>query len=216
MAHSVPTRVGGFGGVDGLVSYLTSESVACLVDATHPFAQQISQNAQAAAGRTGTRLIALRRPPWTRQRGDRWVEVPDATAAVEALGDTPKRVFVTIGRQGLAALLQAPQHRYWIRTVDPVVPPLDLPHARYIVERGPFAEELERATLSTNAIEILMAKNSGGAATYGKIAAARALGVPVVLIERAAERNPPPATESVEGLVRHVVEALGLGIERRV
>ena len=216
LAHSVPTRVGGFGGVDGLVRYLTDERVACLVDATHPFAEQISHNAQAAAHRSGIRLIALHRPPWTRQRGDRWMEVPNVAAAVAALGATPKRVFVTIGRQGLAALLQSPQHHYWIRTVDPLVPALDLPHARYIVERGPFAEELERATLCANAIEILMAKNSGGAATYGKIAAARALALPVVLIQRAAGAGDPSAADSVEGLLDHVVAALEPGIERGV
>jgi len=216
LAQLVPTRFGGFGGVDGLASYLTSERVACLVDATHPFARQISEHARAAASRTGIKLIALRRPAWTRQAGDEWMEVPDVASAVEALGSTPKRVFVTIGRQGLAALLQAPWHHYWIRSVDPVVPVLDIPHARYIVERGPFAEDLERATLSANAIEILMAKNSGGAATYGKIAAARALAVPVVLIQRATEGEASSAAVSVDGLVHHVIDALGLGIDRGV
>jgi precorrin-6A/cobalt-precorrin-6A reductase len=216
LPQSVPTRVGGFGGVGGLVHYLRQDHVTCLVDATHPFAQQISHNAHQAADRTGTTLIALQRAPWTAEPGDRWTRVADAAAAVDALGPNPRRVFVTIGRQGLAALLTAPQHRYWIRTVDPVMPPLDLPHAHYLVERGPFAEQSEHAMLSANRIEMLIAKNSGGAATYGKIAAARALGIQVVLIERAPARNAVLAANSVDGLFDHVVAALAPGIERGV
>jgi precorrin-6A/cobalt-precorrin-6A reductase len=210
------TRSGGFGGIEGLMRYLTEERVACLVDATHPFAIQISDHARIAAERTATKLIALHRPPWVRQAGDQWTEVANIAEAVDALGARPRRVFVTIGRQGLAELRRAPQHHYWIRTVDPVEPPLALPYARYIIERGPFAQPAEEATLRANAIETIMAKNSGGPATYGKIAAARTLSLPVILIRRAPQAGPVLAVESVEAAAHHALEALALGIDRGV
>jgi precorrin-6A/cobalt-precorrin-6A reductase len=214
--HGMITRSGGFGGVEGLMRYLKGERVACLVDATHPFATQISEHARIAAERTATKLIALHRPPWVRQAGDQWTEVANTADAVDALGARSLRVFITIGRQGLAELRRAPQHHYWIRTVDPVEPPLPLPHVRYIVARGPFAQPAEEATLRTHAIETLVAKNSGGPATYGKIAAARKLSLPVILIRRAAQAGPVLAVESVEAAARHALEALALDIERGV
>jgi precorrin-6A/cobalt-precorrin-6A reductase len=211
----VPTRSGGFGGVDGLVRYIVDAKIACLIDATHPFAGQISRNARDAAQRTRTPMVVLSRPAWRRQQGDLWTEVADMESAVDALGDAPRRVFVTSGRQGLAALLRAPQHHYWIRTVDKVEPPLNVPHAQYIVGVGPFSEESERAILVSNGIDVIVAKNSGGAATYAKIVAARALHLPVVLIQRK-ESAVSGAVGDVDTALHQVLSALGLGIERGV
>jgi precorrin-6A/cobalt-precorrin-6A reductase len=140
-----------------------------------------------AARQTDTPLIALRRPPWRAVAGDRWTEVADAVDAVRTLGPAPRGVFLALGRQEIAAFASAPQHHYLIRSVDPVQPPLPVPHARYIEERGPFGEEEERALLVGHAIEVVVSKNSGGDATYGKIAAARILGIPVLLIRRPAD-----------------------------
>jgi precorrin-6A/cobalt-precorrin-6A reductase len=192
LTQPVPTRSGGFGGVEGMVEFLRAKRVEVLIDATHPYAARISANAARAAQRTGTPLIAVRRPPWTAVTGDRWTEVADSRAAVRAIGATARRVFLALGRQDLEAFAAAPQHHYLVRSVEPVT--LCVPSACYITARGPFEEAAELDLLRSNAIEVVVAKNSGGAATYGKMAAARALGIPVLLLQRPAN----PGGESVE------------------
>jgi precorrin-6A/cobalt-precorrin-6A reductase len=199
--QAVPVRGGGFGGADGLADYLKRERVDVLIDATHPYASVISANAVAAARAANVFLIALERRAWTPVAGDRWTEVEGVPAAVAALGHTARRVFVTLGRNELVPLQDAPQHFYLIRSVDPIEPPLALPHAQYVTARGPFAESGERALITAHRIEIIVAKNSGGGATYGKIAAARALGIAVILLRR------PPAPDGPT--VHSVDEVLG-------
>lgn len=180
----VPVRVGGFGGPEGLAAYLKQKGITVLIDATHPYAARISANAAVAAKHTGVPLMALRRTPWKRRPGDRWTEVNDVAQAVAALGEMPRKVFLTLGRQELLPFEAASQHRYLIRSVDPVEPALDVPHAIYLTSRGPFAEADEARLLKEHAIEAIVAKNSGGPASYGKIAAARSLGIEVILIRR--------------------------------
>jgi precorrin-6A/cobalt-precorrin-6A reductase len=193
-AQPVPVRVGGFGGDKGLAGYLRDERIDLLIDATHPYAVRISSNAVRAAQRAGVRLLALRRPPWRPVAGDRWIAVADIEEAVRVLESAPRRVFLALGRKEIGAFAQAPQHRYLIRSVDPVETKLAVPQASYLVDRGPFSEDEERALLAAHAIEFVVAKNSGGTASYGKIAAARALGISVVLLDR----PPLPAVEAVE------------------
>ncbi len=183
-AQDVPVRTGGFGGACGLAHYLKTNGIAILIDATHPYAAQISMNAARAAEEANIPLLALRRPAWTPVRGDNWVEVEDVAGAVQALGDAPRRVFLALGRKELAPFEAAPHHYYLIRSVDPPEAALALPQAMYIAQRGPFVESEERALLVRHAIEIIVARNSGGDAAYGKIAAARALGLPVVMVRR--------------------------------
>ncbi|MFN7103411.1 MAG: cobalt-precorrin-6A reductase [Pseudorhizobium sp.] len=205
--HAVPLRVGGFGGAEGLAEYLRVNGIAMLIDATHPYAAQISANAAAAARLSGVPLLALRRAPWRRQEGDRWHAVASVAEAVAVLGDTPRRVFLTLGRQELLPFEGAPQHDYLIRSVDPVEPPLNVPHAAYITDRGPFEEAQERALLSGHGTEVIVAKNSGGPASYGKIAAARALGIDVVLIQRP-ELPDVEAVGSVDDMIDRLAHAL--------
>jgi precorrin-6A/cobalt-precorrin-6A reductase len=185
-SQPVPVISGGFGGAKGLADYLIDQEVDLLVDATHPFAARMSENAAVAARRTGVPLLALRRPAWQREDGDRWIPVRDAGEAVAALGKTPRRVFLTLGRQEIAPFETATQHFYLVRSVDPVEPPLALPNAHYLLSRGPFAEADERALLEEWRIDIVVSKNSGGEATYGKIAAARVLGLDMIILERPA------------------------------
>ena len=180
----VPVRSGGFGGAAGLADYLQREHVDVLIDATHPYAGGISANAWAAAQMSSVRFVAVHRPPWIAVAGDRWTEVENVRGAVRALGATPRRVLVALGRNEIAPLVEAPQHFYLIRSVDPVDPPLRLPHATYVTGRGPFVEADETALMRTHGIEAVIAKNSGGGATYGKIAAARALGIEVIMLRR--------------------------------
>ncbi|TPK86469.1 cobalt-precorrin-6A reductase [Mesorhizobium sp. B2-4-17] len=208
VAQGVPVRSGGFGGADGLAAYLTDRSIGLLIDATHPYAARISANAAQAARITGVPILALRRPGWEPVQGDRWIEVDTVGAAVQALGDTPRRVFLALGRQEVAAFEAASQHRYLIRSVDPIEPKLAVPDADYLLARGPFREPDERALLSERRIEIVVSKNSGGAATYGKIAAARALGIEVIMVRRPALPEVPSAktVEALAAMVDHFVE----------
>lgn len=180
----VPVRIGGFGGADGLARYLSAEGIDVLIDATHPYAAVISANAARAAQSAAVPLLALRRPPWLAVAGDRWIEVADVPAAVGALGNASRRVFLALGRNELAPFAQAPQHHYLVRSVDPVDPPLSVPHAAYVTGRGPFTEADDCALLRARGIEVVVAKNSGGPATYGKIVAARTLGLAVIMPSR--------------------------------
>ncbi len=201
----VPVRIGGFGGVEGLAAFLREESIDLLIDATHPFAANISRNAAEAAALTGTNIMALRRPAWSRQKGDHWQEVTDIPAAVEALDIAPRRVFLTLGRQELLPFEAMPQHSYLVRSVDPVEPPLKVPNASYITARGPFSEPDEIQLLEQHGIDLIVSKNSGGISSMGKIDAARRLGIEVIVIERPRLPDVPSArsVEELADMVRH-------------
>jgi precorrin-6A/cobalt-precorrin-6A reductase len=205
-AQPVPVRSGGFGGAEGLAAYLKTERIDALIDATHPYAAIIAANAAQAARAAGVPLLALRRPAWVAVAGDRWIEAADASAAMQALGDAPRRVFLALGRNDIAPFVAAPQHHYLVRSVDPVEPPLRVPHASYVIGRGPFAQADDRALLAAHRIEIVVCKNSGGDATYGKIAAARALGIGVVMLRRPA-LPAVPAVETVADAVAWIDHA---------
>lgn len=199
----VPVRVGGFGGSDGLAAYLGAQKIDVLIDATHPYAAVMSAHAAEAAARSNVRLLALRRRPWTAIAGDRWDEVDTINDAVLALGPAPRRAFLTVGRRDIDAFAAAPQHSYLIRSVDPIDPPLRVPHATYVTARGPFSEADDRELMTKQQIDVVVAKNSGGDATYGKIAAARSLGIRVVMLRRPVL----PAVAAVE-TVQEAVEWL--------
>lgn len=184
MGQPIHMRVGGFGGVEGLVAYLTDQSITHVIDATHPFAAQMSANAVAACTTTGTPLIALERAPWTPGEGDRWTHVPDIPGAVATLDVPPQRVFLAIGRQHLEPFAAQPQHHYLLRLVDPPTGPLPLPQVQVSVARGPFDVAGDTAMLEAHGTQVVVAKNAGGKGAVAKIAAARALGLPVVMIDR--------------------------------
>lgn len=198
MAQALPTRVGGFGGVEGLKRYLTQERITHVIDATHPFAAQMSANARAACAALELPLIVYARAPWRRAPGDQWIEVADNAAAAQALGAVPRRVFLTIGRQGVADFRAATQHAYLLRVIEPPDARDLPPDCEVIVARGPFTREDEIGLMRERRIEIVVSKNSGGALTYAKIEAARELGLPVVMIA-------PPAREGV--VVAHDLDA---------
>lgn len=211
----VPVRVGGFGGREGLADYLRREGIDALIDATHPYAAVISANALAAARDAAVPVVVLRRPPWTAVAGDCWTLVDGVADAIAALGEAPRCVLVTLGRGELDPLVAAPQHHYLIRSVDPVEPPLAVPHAKYLTGRGPFAEADERALLTAHGIECIIAKNSGGTATYGKIAAARALGLSVIMLRRPTVPA-AAAVDSVEDALAWLDHALAPAAARGV
>lgn len=200
-AQPIPTRIGGFGGVEGLAAYLRDHAIEALVDATHPFAARISRNAAEAARATGTPIVAFVRSAWTRERGDDWREVETLDAAASAIGEAPRRVLLTSGRLGLESFTVAPQHHYVIRTIDPPEPDVlaRLPDHVLLFDRGPFDLAAERALMERERIEVVVTKNSGGAATRPKIVAARELGLPVV-IQQPPTRPDVPRVHDLDGV----------------
>lgn len=191
-AQPLPVRVGGFGGVAGLVAHLRAEGITHLVDATHPFAATMSAHAVAAAHRVGIAHAALTRAPWTPVPGDRWTTVPDMAAAVAALDGPPQRIMLALGRMHVEDFAAQPQHHYLLRFVDApdAVPPL--PDHALIVDRGPFTVANDTSLLRDHRIDLIVAKNAGGTGAAAKLNAARALGLRVLMIDR------PPLPERQE------------------
>jgi precorrin-6A/cobalt-precorrin-6A reductase len=177
-------RVGGFGGEAGLVEYLQSEHIDFIIDATHPFAAQISWHVAGAATKLGIPRVMLLRPAWTRLPEDNWIEVESIEAAVQAIPASAERIFVTIGRQQLAPFAVLTDRWCLMRSIDPPNPNILLPPGQLLLDRGPFSLEQERELLSKYQIQAIVSKNSGGDATYAKIIAAREWGLPVVIVQR--------------------------------
>ena len=200
LGHALPTRIGGFGGAAGLADFLRSERITHVIDATHPFAAEMSRHAVEACHLAAVPLVALERAPWIRGEGDRWIDVADISGAVSALPEQRARVFLAIGRQHIAPFAAKPQHAYTLRFVDAPDGALPLPDAEIIVSRGPFTRDGDRALMAGRGIQWLVARNSGGTGARAKIDAARELGLPVIMIARPAlpER---PWVENIEGVL---------------
>lgn len=184
-------RVGGFGGPAGLAAWLRAEGVTAVVDATHPFAERISTSAATAARLAGVPILLLRRPGWTAGPGDDWRSVADLAEAAAMLPDLGERVFLTTGRQELAAFAGS---RLWflVRCVDPPDPPTPA-WMTLLLSRGPYTVDGERTLMRTHRVDVLVTKDSGGELTVAKLTAARELGLPVVVVRRPA----PPDVPSV-------------------
>lgn len=215
-------RVGGFGGVVGLVEYLQHQKIDVLIDATHPFANHISWNAAAAATEAGIPRLLVNRPPWEKQPGDIWIEVENNTEAAAVLENQAlenqaesqlfkhqtKRVFLTIGRQEISAFSHLQEMWFLMRMIDPPNADVVIPPGLMLFDRGPFNLEDEREILTKYNIDTIVSKNSGGNATYPKIIAAREMGIKVVMVKR------PPIPEGeqvadVESAVKWLLEKVG-------
>ena len=203
-------RIGGFGGAAGLADWLRAERVDALVDATHPFAEVMSHNAARAAADTGVPLLALRRPGWAAVDGDRWHPVGSLAEAAAALPALGRRVFLSTGRQGLAAFAHLDELHFLARSVDAPEAPLPA-HCEVLLDRGPFTLDGERAVLREHRIDVLVTKDSGGAATAPKLTAARELGLPVVIVRRPAPPAGVRVAEDVAAAVSWVTGAPGDG-----
>lgn len=176
-------RIGGFGGAAGLAAWLTAQEVSAVIDATHPFAEGISGNAVIASRQSGVPLLRVARPPWHPVDGDSWHEAGSLAEAAGLLPGLGRRVFLTTGRQGLATFAPVAQAWFLIRCVDPPAGPLPPAH-KVILARGPYDTAAERDLMREHRIDVLVTKNSGGELTAGKLAAARELGVEVIMIRR--------------------------------
>ncbi|OLP07235.1 precorrin-6x reductase [Rhodoferax antarcticus ANT.BR] len=205
LAQPLPTRVGGFGGVEGLCTWLAQQRITHVVDATHPFAAQMSCNAVAACATTGTPLLALERPAWQAQPGDRWQLVLDMVGAARALPEAPARIFLAIGRQHVAPFLDSTNHWFLLRLVDACVA-LPAQRGHIVLARGPFNEAADTALLRAHRITHVVAKNSGGSGAEAKLRAARALGLRVILIQRPSI-PPRPSVSHVDAVLRWLAGA---------
>lgn len=182
-------RVGGFGGVTGLADYLRQTNIDLLIDATHPFATQISWNAATAATTVGIPRLMLIRPPWEKVTGDRWIEVDSTQAAAVYLENQSHRVFLTVGRQELATFAHLKEIWFLMRMIDPPASDSLVPPGVIVCDRGPFSLHNEKEIITHHNIDTIVSKNSGCDATYAKIIAARELGLKVVMVKRPA--TPP-------------------------
>jgi precorrin-6A/cobalt-precorrin-6A reductase len=177
-------RVGGFGGVEGLRAYLQENAISLIVNATHPFAAAISANALSAHQKSGVPLLRLLRPAWRKEADDTWIAAPTIPRAAAICRWLGKRVLLSVGSQEIAAFADLPRAHFIVRMVDPPAAPLPLISAEVIVAKGPFAQIDELRLLLEHEIDLIVTKNSGGAATFAKIAAARELAIPIVMIDR--------------------------------
>ncbi len=178
------SRIGGFGGADGLRDYLVRENFSALIDATHPFAQKISQNAQKAALAAKIPLLRIERPPWRAGKGDDWRPVADMQAAAKAIPQLQGRVFLTIGRTRLAPFAARDDIHFIARVIDAPEDIKKFSHLELVFARGPFDIAAERAFFAEHQIACLVSKNSGGAAAAAKLQIARERAIPVIMIER--------------------------------
>ena len=190
------SRRGGFGGAGGLEAWLRAEGIGLVVDATHPYAEAISAHAATACEAATVPRLVLHRAPWTPEPGERWIEVADAESAARALPALGERVLLTIGSRGLGPFLRIPDLRLVVRAIEAPDVVLDPARVELLLARGPFDFDGERHLLESRAIDVLVSKNSGGPAAHAKLAAARVLGLPVVMIAR----PPPPPGERVDSV----------------
>jgi precorrin-6A/cobalt-precorrin-6A reductase len=181
----IPVRIGGFGGAEGLAVFLRENAFDLLINATHPYADQMWRNAIDAARLADVPLVAFHRPPWTPTMGDRWTQVDGVAGAIATLGRRKARnVFLPLGHKELVKFEAVPRHRYLIRAIETFDPPLKLPKASYIKARPPFDKASELELLKKHEIDVMIVKNSGGSVSYAKIVAARELGIEVIVISR--------------------------------
>lgn len=208
----LPQRVGGFGGVEGLTRYLQTHQITHVIDSTHPFAATMSRNAVQASTIADVPLLALTRPAWRAQDGDNWQHVPDIAGAVRALNRPAARVMLAVGRMHLAEFAPNPQHFYLLRLVDPPKAELPLPKTHIVVSRGPFLQAEDQALMQEHRIDLVVSKNAGGTGAYAKVAAARTLNLPVIMIDRPALPDRPECAtpQQVIDWVRHAGTDLGV------
>ena len=211
LAQPLPTRVGGFGGVAGLHSFLDREGISHVIDATHPFAAGMSRNAFAACRAAAVPLVRLERAAWVPDAPDNWILLPRLEDIPDALPDAPSRVFLAIGKQHIDLFRVKPQHHYLLRLVDPPQAALPLLNATVVIARGPFDVAGDSALMAAHGITHIVAKNSGGAGARAKLDAARARGLPVLMAER-----PVLPGDSIAQDVPQVMRWLGHDADRGV
>ncbi|CAA7617261.1 cobalt-precorrin-6A reductase [Magnetospirillum sp. UT-4] len=213
-------RVGGFGGAAGLEAHLRAEGYQRVIDATHPFAARIAAHAEAACGAASVPRVKLLRPMWEHRPEDTWIEVHSMDMAAALLPSLGRRAFLTIGVNEVAVFAGCGDVFFLVRLLAPA--PLPLPDHALIIGRPPFEAADEEVLMRAHGIDVVVTKAAGGAATEGKIAAARALRLPVLMIRRPTP-PPGPLAASVEAVLAWITSSdatspdatSGYGPERR-
>lgn len=195
------TRIGGFGGAEGLAAYLRGQGIGAVIDATHPFAAAMGWNAAEGCRAAAVPLLRLARPDWVPDPGDRWELVPDWEGAVAALRQGgSRRVLLAVGRQELAPFSGLDGIWLLVRTVTPPDPMPPLAAFQLLLARGPFELPGERALLDAHGIDTIVCKNSGGEATAAKLVAARERGIRVIMRQRPERPALPEAATVAEAV----------------
>jgi len=202
-------REGGFGGVDGLITYLRNVKPDLLIDATHPYAAEISAHAVEATHATDTPHIMLSRPPWQKEDNDRWVHVSDINEAVHEISRRSDACLVTTGINDIAEFTPIITTKLFVRLIEPPKKPLPIQEAKIIIGTPPYKKDDEIALYRLLGIDLMVSKNAGGDGTVAKIQAARALGIEVIMIDRPA--MPECLTvSSIEDAFKHTQKTLSL------
>jgi precorrin-6A/cobalt-precorrin-6A reductase len=208
-------RIGGFGGTSGLAAYLSDHGISRVIDATHPFATRISAQARLACEQAEVPRLILLRPSWRCHPLDRWIEVDNIAAAAAIIGRVGRRAWLTIGASEIACFSGEREVQFLVRVVDPPRQSLPLHSYEVVVGRGPFTLAEERHHLKNHAIDVLVSKASGGAATEAKIIAARELGIPVIMVRRP-PREPGDAVETIEAALEWLADRAPLPTAKRM
>jgi precorrin-6A/cobalt-precorrin-6A reductase len=203
-------RLGGFGGIEGLKSYLETNNIDAVIDATHPFATTITDHAYAACQDIGVPHLILQRPAWGKEDTDEWIDVPDIKAAQNYLGSREKNltVFLTTGQKELDGFTSITKHNFVARMIEPPTTEVKRPNLKIILQRGPFTVHDEIQLIKEEKIDLIVSKNSGGSATSAKIIAARQHNIPVVMISR-----PPLPQAMVKGTIEDCLDWLDPKVE---
>lgn len=202
-------RQGGFGGVDGLVAYLVETNTDILVDATHPYARQISAHAAAASTETETPFLMFVRPPWEQKDGDSWISVSDVERVAAAVPTETRACLITTGTNDLAKLANIRADKVFVRLIETPKEKLQLENAEIVHGRPPYKKDEERALFHLLGIDCLISKNAGGAGTYAKIEIANERGIPVVMIQRPALPDCEHVSD-IEQAIRRIRDQLRL------
>lgn len=204
-------RIGGFGGVAGLVRTITEGAFTVVVDATHPFAARISPNAVSASERAGVPYLRLERPAWMPVAGDDWRSVSDLEEAAAEL-PAGARAFLAVGAGGVEPFLRRTDVSLTIRVIK--TPDTGAhPCAHVVSARGPFQAVDERILWDRHGIDWLVTKNAGGSATLPKLMVARERGVPVIMVDRPRGQPKPDATtvDEAMAIIAHHRSATAFG-----
>lgn len=209
---AVATRSGGFGGAGGLARFIAAERIDAVVDATHPFAAQMSANAAAASAAAGVPLLRLQRPQWRPGPGDTWIPARDAAEAARLI-PAGARCLLTVGRKDLGAFAARTDVHFVMRMIEQPGAGAPVPAGDIIRDRPGSSAGQEERLLRDHAITVLVAKNSGGADGDAKLAAARQLALPVVMIARPGQPT-GPAPDPHDGTTVETIEEAQSWLDR--
>lgn len=203
----VPVRMGGFGGVAGLQAHIRERAIDLIVDASHPFAGQMSRHAVAACQATSCTLWRLERPAWTRREGDDWHAATDLDNAAAQLSRFGPNVFLSVGARSLQPFEHVTGKRWIVRSIDPPEHPPAFADWTFVQGKPPFTYDDEIDLLGNHGVDVVVTKNSGATATRAKLDAACELGVPVLMVQRPGLPEPDRHFTDIEDAVAALAPA---------